>query len=96
MASTRTQAEELVDDVTHGAAAEHARRSLAEARACAEQLAAKGSEALHEGSDRARKALNRASEETAQYVHDQPLKSLLIAAATGAALALLVSAVAKR
>lgn len=96
MESTSNRAAAELKELANGAAAEHARRSLAEARACAEDLAAQGSEALHNGTARARKALATASEETAHYVQEQPLKSLLIAAAAGAAIALLAGALSKR
>ncbi len=85
-----------VANLANGAAGEHARRSLAEARACAEDLAASGSAALHKGSVRARRAIARASSETAHYVQEKPLQSLLIATAAGAALALVLGAVNKR
>ncbi len=96
MESTTNRAAAELKELANGAAAEHARRSIAEARACAEDLAARGSEALHNGSVRARKAINRASEQTAHYVQEQPLKSLLIAAAAGAAIAVLAGAISKR
>ena len=76
------------------AAAEHARRS-ADARAGAEEIAAQGSEAVRSGAERARVALTRTTDQAAEYVQAQPLKSLLIAAAAGAAIALLAGAVGK-
>lgn len=77
------------------ATTEHARRTLADAQECVEDLAARGSEAIHDGTVRARKAFARAGDHAAQYVHDQPLKSLLLAVAAGAAIALLAGAVSR-
>jgi len=80
---------------SEGAAAEHARRSVDEARACAEELATHGSEALRSSAARAREAITHKTDQAAEYVQAQPLKSLLIAAAAGAAIALLAGAVGK-
>ena len=77
------------------AAAEHARRSVDEARAGAEEIATQGREALRSGAERARAALTHTTGQAAEYVQAQPLKSLLIAAAAGAAIALLAGAVGK-
>lgn len=77
------------------AAAEHARRSLDEARASAEELAASGSEAIRNGAARARETLTHTTDQTAQYVQAHPLKSLMMAAAAGAAIALLAGAVGR-
>lgn len=43
----------------------------------------------------ARKTFVRVGNQAAQYVQDQPLKSLLIAVATGAAIALLAGALSR-
>lgn len=79
---------------SESAAAEHARRSV-DARAGAEEIATEGVEAVRSGSDRARAALTHTTDQAAEYVQAQPLKSLLIAAAAGAAIALLAGAVGK-
>ncbi len=76
-------------------AAEHARRSLEEARAGAEDLAAHGSEAIHKGAARAREAISHTTDQAAHYVQEQPLKSLMMAAAAGAAIAMLAGAIGK-
>ena len=81
---------------SESAAAEYARRSVDEARAGAEEIATQGSEALRSGAQRARAALTHTTDQAAEYVQAQPLKSLLIAAAAGAAIALLAGAVGKR
>lgn len=77
-------------------AAEHARRSLDEARAGAEDLMAKGSEAIHQSASRAREAISHTTDRAAHYVQAQPLKSLMVAAAAGAAIAMLAGAIGKR
>ena len=76
-------------------ATEHARRSVEEARAGAEALTAQGSEAIRSGTARAREAVTQTTDQAAEYVQAQPLKSLLIAAAAGAAIALLAGALSK-
>ncbi len=76
--------------------AEHARRSLDEARAGAAELAARSSDNLRVGAARARDAISQTTDQAAQYVQAQPLKSLLMAAAAGAAIAMLAGAVGKR
>ncbi|MDP1535154.1 MAG: hypothetical protein Q8L92_16385 [Rubrivivax sp.] len=76
-------------------AAEHARRSLDEARAGAEDLAAQGSEAIHKSTARAREAISHTTDQAAHYVQEQPLKSLMMAAAAGAAIAMLAGAIGK-
>ncbi|MDP1926266.1 MAG: hypothetical protein Q8K57_15965 [Thiobacillus sp.] len=77
------------------AAAEHARRSVDEARASAEALTAQGSEALRNNAARAREAITHTTDQAAEYVQAQPLKSLLIAAAAGATIALLAGALGR-
>lgn len=84
------------NDTSNSAVAEHARRSIEEARAGATELAARSSEALRHNAERAREALYRTADQTAQYMQAQPLKSLLMAAAVGAALALLAGAAGRR
>lgn len=77
------------------AAAEHARRSLEEARASAEEIATRSSEAIRGGTVRAREAITHTTDQAAEYVQAQPLKSLLMAAAAGAAIALLAGALGR-
>lgn len=76
------------------AATEYALHS-ADARAGVEDVAAQGSAAVERGAERARAALTDTTDQAAEYVQAQPLKSLLIAAAAGAAIALLARAVGK-
>jgi ElaB/YqjD/DUF883 family membrane-anchored ribosome-binding protein len=77
------------------AAAEHAHRSLDEVRAGAEELATQSSEAIRSSAARAREALTHTTDQAAQYVQAQPLKSLMMAAAAGAAIAMLAGALGR-
>lgn len=80
---------------SESAAAEHARRSVDEARASAQEIASQGSEALASGATRAREAISHTTDQAAHYVQEQPLKSLLMAAAAGASIALLAGALSR-
>ncbi|WP_018077990.1 hypothetical protein [Thiobacillus denitrificans] len=71
------------------AAAEHARRSLDEARASTKEIATRGSDAIRSGAARTRETLSHTTDQVAQYVQAQPLKSMTMAVAAGAAIALL-------
>jgi ElaB/YqjD/DUF883 family membrane-anchored ribosome-binding protein len=57
----------------------------------ASALATQGMDAVHDGSQRLRHKARRASEGTVNYIRHEPVKAMLIAAATGAALMALVS-----
>jgi len=57
----------------------------------ASALAKHGMDAVRESSQQLRYKARRASESTVKYIKDEPVKSMLIAAATGAALMALVS-----
>jgi ElaB/YqjD/DUF883 family membrane-anchored ribosome-binding protein len=95
MESTTTNTKSISPNGSENTAAEHARRSLDEARAGAEDLAAQGSEAIHKSTARAREAISHTTDQAAHYVQAQPLKSLMIAAAAGAAIAMLAGAIGK-
>src|SRR5574340_1394452 len=77
------------------AAAEHARRLVEEARASAQKVVSQGSEALHSRATRTREALIQRTDQAGHYVQEQPLKSLLMAAAAGATIALLAGALSR-
>lgn len=77
------------------AASEHARRSVEEARAGVEELATRGSEAVRSSAARARESITHTTDQAAQHVQAQPLKSMLVAAAAGAAIVLLAGALGK-
>jgi ElaB/YqjD/DUF883 family membrane-anchored ribosome-binding protein len=61
----------------------------------AEDVAKRGMEAVRESSQQLREKALRASDSTVAYVKDEPVKAMLIAAATGALLMALVSLVAR-
>ena len=58
----------------------------------AQKLARQSLDIAAEAKDRAQQSLNRAAGATTRYVSEQPLRSVLIAAAVGAGIALLVAA----
>jgi ElaB/YqjD/DUF883 family membrane-anchored ribosome-binding protein len=62
-----------------------------EVREQAESLARRGMEAVRDSSTHLRERAVKASDTTVSYIRDEPVKSMLIAAATGAALMALVS-----
>ena len=62
----------------------------------AEQITSQGLDIAVQAKDKARDALSEYSAATARYVAEKPLQSVLIAAAAGAALALLVSSARSR
>ncbi|TXH75759.1 hypothetical protein [Thiobacillus sp.] len=80
----------------NNAARAHIQRSLDEAQAGSAELAAQGKEILRDSAAQVREALSRTTDQAAQYVQAQPLKSLLMAAAAGAAIAMLAGTVGKR
>ncbi|OGU36636.1 MAG: hypothetical protein A2199_03215 [Hydrogenophilales bacterium RIFOXYA1_FULL_63_33] len=84
------------NDTGNNAAKEHIHRSLDEARAGAAELAAQGNEILRNSTARVREALDQTTDQAARYVQAQPLKSLLMAAAAGAAIAMLAGSIGKR
>ena len=57
----------------------------------ASELAQRGIDAVRDGSKQLRERALQASDSTSNYIKDDPLKAVLIAAATGAALMALVS-----
>ena len=57
----------------------------------AETLARRGLEAVKDSSQVVRDKAQRASDSTVAYIKDEPVKAILIAAATGAALMALIS-----
>jgi ElaB/YqjD/DUF883 family membrane-anchored ribosome-binding protein len=93
--SMSKQAHDLANDIKDSTAADHARRSIDEARAGAAELANRSNEALRLGTARAREAIAHTTDQAAQYVQAQPLKSLAMALAAGAGIALLAGALSK-
>jgi len=84
------------NDTGSNAAKEHVNRSLEEAKAGAAEAAAQGKEIFRTSAAQVREALSHTTDQAAQYVQAQPLKSLLMAAAAGAAIAMLAGTVGKR
>lgn len=64
--------------------------ALARAATEADAMARRGIARAREAGDAARQKALQASESTVSYIQEQPVKSVLIAAATGAAIAALV------
>lgn len=62
----------------------------------AQKLAQQSFDMASEAKERAQQQLKRAAGVTTQYVSEQPLRSVLIAAAVGAGVALLISATRNR
>lgn len=71
-------------------------QSAEEAMESVRDMARKGIEAAAQTSADAHRALNRYASATTRYVADEPVKSALIAAAVGAAVAAIVIAARKR
>jgi len=84
------------NDTGSNAAKEHIHRSLEEAQAGAAEAAAQGKDILRNSAAQVREALSHTTDQAAQYVQAQPLKSLLMAVAAGAAIAILAGMVGKR
>ncbi|HJV60177.1 MAG TPA: hypothetical protein VJ743_04480 [Albitalea sp.] len=61
----------------------------------AEELARRSADAMRESSEQIKERALRASDMTVGYIKDEPVKSILIAAAAGAALMALVSLLAR-
>ena len=62
----------------------------------AQQLARQSLDMASEAKDRAQQSLTRAANVTPRYVSEQPLRSVLIAAAVGAGVALLIASTRNR
>lgn len=76
--------DQLADQVDQ--ARDHAVPRLQQMAASAEALVRNSAAALRDRSEAARLQARRASEHTVEYIRDEPVKSVLIAAATGAAM----------
>lgn len=90
--STQRMANNALDGLANGV--KDARNEVAplldRATEQASALAQRGVNALRDGSQGLRDSATRASDNTVMYIKDEPLKAMLIAAATGAALMALV------
>jgi ElaB/YqjD/DUF883 family membrane-anchored ribosome-binding protein len=81
---TMDQAGELVDQVAHSA--DHAIKA-------GQRVASDALDSVRDTSRQLRQQAQHASDNTVKYIRDDPLKAMLIAAATGAALMALVNLV---
>lgn len=95
--STRDQVTEgeqvLADAVQEGS--ERITPALVKAAEEAESLVRRSAEALREQTAHLRERAASATDSTAAYIRDEPLKSVLIAAAAGAALMAVASLIAR-
>ncbi len=78
------------------AAAEHARRSVDEAHESAQAAGENASDTIRAKAARTRQALSQTTDNASHYVQSQPLKSLFMATAVGAAIAMVAGALSKR
>lgn len=65
------------------------KESVDEVRATAQGYIDRGANAVREGSVKFKDSMSHITDRTATYVHEQPVKSVLMAAAAGAAIAIL-------
>ena len=72
-----------------------ARPAIARISHQASALAQRSADAMRDGSQLVRDSARHASDRTVGYIRDEPVRSVLIAAATGAALMALVSLMAR-
>ena len=90
--STKRVANEALDSLQSGV--EDLRRAaptvLTRAAGQVEDLTRRGIERARETTHQVKDQVSRASERSVDYIRDEPVKSVLIAAATGAALAALI------
>lgn len=70
---------------------DRAKDSIDEMRTTAKSYIDRGTTAVREGSAKLKDSVSELTDKTATYVHEQPVKSVLIAAAAGAAIAILAS-----
>lgn len=84
----------LKDSVAH--AREAAPAAISRAAEQVQDYARRGMERAREVSGEVRDRAQRASDRTVHYIQDEPVKAVLIAAATGAVIALLVNALSGR
>jgi len=87
--NTQRRADEAFDSLS--SKVEDLRNQAARVSSQAEAAARRGMEAVRDGSQQLRERAQRATDQTVAYVKDEPIKSMLIAAATGAVLMALVS-----
>lgn len=79
-----------------GEAVRHAQASLSEAGVAAKEFANQGLDVVRESADKVEDAAARISDRASSYVQAQPLKSLLIATAAGALVAIVAGMASRR
>ena len=96
--STQRVANDAIDTVSDKVSGLRERGPAAISRAAAqvEELTSRAMERAREVSNDLRDQANRASDRTVGYIRDEPIKSVLIGVAAGAALAVLVRALSSR
>jgi len=90
--ATQRAANSALDGLAHGAQGlrDRAVPALDRVAESGSDLAHRGVQALHDGSRQLRDSARRASDRTVGYVRQEPVKSVLIAVAVGAVVALLM------
>lgn len=95
--STRTSNAQIdVGGEALGEAVRHAQASLAEAGVAAKALADEGIDTVRKNAVKVEDAATRIGDRASTYVQEQPLKSLLIATAAGALIAIAVGMASRR
>lgn len=96
--STRRAANHALDSLHTGIETlrEGVPQTLGRAAAQVESIARRGLDRARETGDRVREQVHHAGDRTVGYIREEPVKAILIAAATGAALAALIGWVASR
>jgi len=81
----------LDPNVNRNKTMDHIKETADEVRATAQGYIERGTTAVREGSAKLKDSVSHISDRTATYVHEQPVKSVLLAAAAGAAIAMFAS-----
>jgi ElaB/YqjD/DUF883 family membrane-anchored ribosome-binding protein len=76
-------------------AADAAKSTVERARAAAHDYVERGSQGVRDSAAKIKDSWGNVADRTASYVHEQPMKAILIAAAAGAAIAMLSSLLAQ-
>ena len=95
--TTRRAAQDSLDSMQQGVARtrENVTQAVNSAADRVESATRQGIERAREMSETMRDQMTRASDQTAEYIREEPMKAVLIAAAAGALVALLVNAMSR-
>ncbi len=95
--ATRRAAHDSIDSMQEGVSRtrENLTQAVNSAADRVEQATRQGLDRAREVGDTVRTQVSRAGDQTADYIRDEPMKSVLIAAAAGALVALLVNAMSR-